>query len=97
MESFVVKFIKEYFTILGKHVNFKSSKDIKIYILDLLKKNQEIRSSKINAFYEDNFEFICNILFETEYSNKTLQEEKRVIIMNLFSGKRLNINDEKKN
>ena len=96
MESFVAKFIKEYSAILGKHVDFKSSKDVKLYILDLLKKNQDIRSSKINEFYENNFEFICDILFETDYNNKTLQEEKRVIIMNLLSGKRLNINDEKK-
>ena len=97
MESFVAKFIKEYSAILGKHVDFKSSKDVKLYILDLLKKNQDIRSSKINEFYENNFEFICDILFETDYNNKALQEEKRVIIMNLLSGKRLNINDEKKN
>ena len=38
MELFVAKFIKEYSAILGKHVDFKSSKDVKIYILDLLKK-----------------------------------------------------------
>ena len=97
MESLVAKFIKEYSAILGKHVDFKSSKDFKLYILDLLKKNQDIRSSKINEFYENNFEFICDILFETDYNNKELQEEKRVIIMNLLSGKRLNVNDEKKN
>ena len=76
MESFVAKFIKEYSAILGKHVDFKSSKDVKIYILDLFKKNQDIRSSKINEFYEDNSEFICDILFETDYNNKALQEKK---------------------
>ena len=96
MESFVAKIIKEYSAILGKHVDFKSSEDVKLYILDLLKKNQDIRSSIINVFYENNFEFICDILFETDYNNKALQEEKRVIIMNLLSGQRLNINDEKK-
>lgn len=92
MESLAAKFIKEYSLILGNDVDFKSSKEVKIYILNLLKNNQNIKSSNINA----NFEFICNILFETDYDNKALQKEKRNIIMNLLSGKRLNINDIKK-
>ena len=93
MESLAAKFIKEFSLLFGKYVNFKSSKEVKIYILNLLKSNHGIKSSNIS----DNSEFICNILFETDYDNKALQEEKRNIIMNLISGKRININDIKKN
>ena len=92
MESLAAKFIKEFSLLFGKYVNFKSSKEVKIYILNLLKSNLGIKSSNIS----DNSEFICNILFETDYDNKALLEEKRNIIMNLISGKRNNINDIKK-
>ena len=92
MESLAAKFIKEFSLLFGKYVNFKSSEEVKIYILNLLKSNLGIKSSNIS----DNSEFICNILFETDYDNKALQEEKRNIIMNLISGKRNNINDIKK-
>ena len=93
MESLAAKFIKEFSLLFGKYVNFKSSKEVNIYILNLLKSNQGIKSSNIS----DNSVFICNILFETYYDNKALLEEKRNIIMNLISGKRININDIKKN
>ena len=92
MESLAAKFIKEFSLLFGKYVNFKSSEEVKIYILNLLKSNLGIKSSNIS----DNSEFICNILFETDYDNKAIQEEKRNIIMNLISGKRININDIKK-
>ena len=92
MESLAAKFIKEFSLLFGKYVNFKSSKEVNIYILNLLKSNQGIKSSNIS----DNSVFICNILFETYYDNKALLEEKRNIIMNLISGKRKNINDIKK-
>ena len=93
MESLAAKFIKEFSLLFGKYVNFKSSEEVKIYILNLLKSNLGIKSSNIS----DNSEFICNILFETDYDNKALLEEKRNIIMNLISGKRININDIKEN
>ena len=68
MESLAAKFIKEFSLLFGKYVNFKSSEEVKIYILNLLKSNQGIKSSNISS----NSQFICNILFETDYDNKAL-------------------------
>lgn len=58
MESFIAKFIKEFSVALGKHVDFKNSKEVKLYILMLLKENQMLKSSYINSFYENKLQII---------------------------------------
>jgi len=95
MDCFIGKFITKYSAGLGKEVNFNTSKDVKIYILDLLKKNQNSKFSN-EPIYQNKLQLICNILFETSYDNIELQKLKKNIIIDLILGKKIDIGNEEK-
>ena len=94
MDCFIGKFITEFSTNLGKKLNFKNSKDVNNYIIKMLKKNQN--NILIEQIDENKFHLITNIFFETSYDNVELQKIKQNIIVNLLTGKKIDVDKEEK-
>ena len=95
MDCFIGKFITEFSAKLGKKINFKNSKDANNYIINMLKKNQN-SNILIEHIDENKFNLITNILFETNYDNIELQKIKQNIIINLLTGKKIDVDKEEK-
>ena len=90
MDCFIGKFIADFSETLGVKLNFKNSGEVKIYVLNLLKKNLNSKFSN-NPIYENKLQLICDILFETSNDNKELESIKNHIIMDLLLRKRIDI------
>ena len=90
MDCFIGKFIADFSETLGIKLNFKNAGEVKIYVLNLLKKNLNSKFSN-NPIYENKLQLICHILFETSHDNKELESIKNHIIMDLLLRKRIDI------
>ena len=92
MDCFIGEFITKF---LRKKEIFKNSKEVKVFILNMQKKNQDSKILR-NTFYQNKLELICNIFFETSNKNKKLQTIKEQIIIGLLMGKKIDIEKEEK-
>ena len=95
MNCFIGDFITEFSSTLGKKVNFKDTKDVKDFILNKLKKNQNSKFQS-DLIYENKLQIISNILFENNFENVELQKIKQHIIIDLLLGKKIDIDQEEK-
>ena len=95
MNCFLGNFITKFSSSLGEKINFKDTKDVKIFILNKLKKNQN-SIFQSDLIYENKLQIISNILFETNFQNKELQKIKEHIIIDLLLGKKIDIDKEEK-
>ena len=92
MACFIGEFITKF---LGKEEMFKNCRDVKVYILNKLKKIQDSKNIS-DPTYHNKVELICNILFETNNGNKRLQEIKSRIIIELLMDRKVDIESEEK-
>ena len=90
MDCLIGEFIKKFLQTLDIAVDFKELKDIKLFILEKLKKNQ---NSSVNN-YRNKFELISDVFFNINSSNDRLERTKKELIISLLLGKKIHVDNE---
>jgi len=92
MDCFIGEFITKFLKELGIAVNFKESKDVKLFIINELEKNQDLKFS--SEFIRNKLEIICDIFFDTNHDNIKLEKTKESFIISLLTRKVIDIDFE---